>query len=133
LVHERQKSLLSGIHPHKTLVDNKITGWLGVSEPKETDYQREVLFPAFTEDAAEMSVFDLLPMDLNLPFIRDLPVGYAIIGKITGETMVEAWNVFAGAGENSHQWIDTPFYHRCAEVMADGGKQMTLCWGQVGT
>jgi hypothetical protein len=62
-------------------VDNGITGWLGVSEPKETEYQREILFPAFSEEAADMGVFDLLPLPLN----HSLPVGYVMSGKITGE------------------------------------------------
>jgi hypothetical protein len=43
------------------------------------------MFPAFTEESAETSVFDLLPMVLHLPFDHGLPVGYAISGKITGE------------------------------------------------
>jgi hypothetical protein len=40
---------------------------------------------------------------------------------------IEAWNVFTGAGE------DSPFFHRWADVMADGSKKMVLCWGQAGT
>jgi hypothetical protein len=72
-------------------------------------------------------------MDLPLPFKHGLSVGYVISSKIMGETMIEAWNVFTGAGENSHQWIYTPFFHRWANVMADGGKKMALCWGQAGT
>jgi hypothetical protein len=119
-----------GSNPYKTSVDDEIMGWLGVSEPKETDCHREMILPAFTEEVVDTSVFDLLPMDLPLPFNHCLPVGYAISGKITGEKMIEAWNVFAGAGENSHQWIDTPFFHHWAE---DGGNQMALCWGQAGT
>jgi hypothetical protein len=47
--------------------------------------------------------------------------------------MIEAWNIFIGAGENSHQWIDTHFFHRWADVMDGGGKNMALCWGQAGT
>jgi hypothetical protein len=74
-----------GSAPHKTSVDNKIMGWRGVGDPKETDYYREILFPAFTEEAADTSVFDLLPMALPLPFNHALSVGYAISGKITGE------------------------------------------------
>jgi hypothetical protein len=89
--------------------------------------------PAFTEEATDMSIFDLLPMDLPLPFNHGPTVGYAIIGKITGEKMIEAWKVFTGAGENSHQWINTSFFHRWADVMTDGGKKMALCWGQAGT
>jgi hypothetical protein len=116
--------------PHKTTVDNKITGWIGVNDPKETDYHREICFPTFTNEESSTSVFDLLPMDIHLPFNHGFPIGYAIIGKITGEQIIESWNVFTGAGGNSHQWIDTPFFHRWAEVMARGGKKMALLWGQ---
>jgi hypothetical protein len=42
-------------------------------------------------------------MALPLPFNHGLPVGYAISGKITGDKMIEAWNVLTGAGENSPQ------------------------------
>jgi hypothetical protein len=123
---------LVGYAPHRTSVDNEIAGWLGVHDPKETDYDREIPPPAFTEEAADTSVFNLLPMVLPLPFNHGLSVGYAISGKITGEKMIEAWNIFTGAGENSHQWIDTPFPYRWEDVMSDGGKKMALCWGQAG-
>jgi hypothetical protein len=72
-------------------------------------------------------------MVVPLPFNHGLPVGYATSEKITGEKLIERWNIFAGAGENSHQWIDTPFFHRWDEVMANGGKKLALCWGQSGT
>jgi hypothetical protein len=114
-----------GSVPQKMAVDNKITGWLGVNDLKETEYHSEILFPAFTDEAASTSVFDLLPMVLPLPFNHGLPVGYAISGKITGEKMIEAWNVFAGAGGNSHQWIDTPLFHGWGEV-ARSGEKMAL-------
>jgi hypothetical protein len=122
-----------GSTPHKSSVDNKITGWLGVSEPKETEYDQEIIFPAFSNEAADTSVFDLLHMALPLSFNHGLSVGYATSGKITEEKMIEAWNVFAGAGENLHKWIVTPFFHRWAELMADSGKKLALCWGQSGT
>jgi hypothetical protein len=72
-------------------------------------------------------------MVLPLPFNYGLPIGYAISGKITFEKMIEAWEVFIGAGENSHQWVDTPFFHQWADAMADGCKKMELCWVQAGT
>jgi hypothetical protein len=72
-------------------------------------------------------------MALPLPFNHGLPISYTTSGNTTGENMIEAWNAFTGAGENSHQWIDTPFFHRWADVMADDGKKMALCWGQAGT
>jgi hypothetical protein len=102
-VHERRRSFLNGIQPTQNLSGKQITGWLGVSEPKGTDYHREIISPAFSEEAVDTSIFDLLPMALPLPFNHGLPIGYAIIGKIV------------------------------VEVMADGGKQMALCWGQAGT
>jgi hypothetical protein len=92
-----------GSSPHKGSVDKEITGWFSISEPKETEYHREILFPAFSDDATDTSVLDVLLMALSLPFKHGLPVGYAMSGKITGETMIEAWNVFVGPGENSHQ------------------------------
>jgi hypothetical protein len=70
-----------GSTPHKTLVDNKITGWLGISDPKESDHRREILFPAFTEEATDMSTFDLLPMEVHLPFNRGLPVGSPSVAR----------------------------------------------------
>jgi hypothetical protein len=76
-----------------------------------TEYHREICFPAFGDEAVYKSVFDLIPMALPLPFNHGLPVSYAMSGKITGETMIKAWNVFAGPGENSHQWINCPFFH----------------------
>jgi hypothetical protein len=112
-----------GSAPHKMSLGKEIMGWLGVNNPKETDYYREILFPAFTEEAASMSVFDIMPVALPLPFNHGLTVGYAINRKITGAQLIEAWNVFTGVGENSHQWIDTPFFHRWAEVMALGEKR----------
>jgi hypothetical protein len=45
-----------GSSPHKGSVDNKITGWIGVRDPKETEYHREIYFPAFSDDASAMSV-----------------------------------------------------------------------------
>jgi hypothetical protein len=120
-----------GSAPHKGSVDNKITGCLGVSEPKETEYHREILFPAFSDGAAYMSVYDLLPMALSLPFNHGLADSFAMSRKIMGDTMIEAWNVFAGPGENSHQWIDTPFFHRWAAVMDDSRKRIALCWGHL--
>jgi hypothetical protein len=42
-------------------------------------------------------------MALPLPFNHGLPVGYVTSRKITGETMIEARNVFAGPEENFHQ------------------------------
>jgi hypothetical protein len=47
--------------------------------------------------------------------------------------MIEAWNFFTGAGENLHEWIDTPFFHRWAYVMDDCGRKMALFWVQTGT
>jgi hypothetical protein len=108
-------------------------GWLSVSDPKEMEYHRDIICPAFSDEAADTTVFDLLPMALPLLFNHGLPVGYAMSGNITGETMIKAWNVLAGPGENYHQWIDTPFFHRWAAVMTDGGKRFTLCWGKTGT
>jgi hypothetical protein len=122
-----------GSSPHKGSVDNEITGWLSVSKPKEMEYHREISFPAFSDEVEDTSVFDLLVMALPLPFNQGIPDGYAMSGKITAETMIEGWNVFAGPGENSHQWIDTPFFHRWEAVMTDGGKWLALCWGQTGT
>jgi hypothetical protein len=51
-----------GSSPHKGSVENKITGWIGVSEPKEMEYHREIIFPAFSDGSADTSVFYLLPM-----------------------------------------------------------------------
>jgi hypothetical protein len=48
------------------------------------NYHRRIFFPAFTNEAASTNIFDLLPMDLPLPFNHGLPVGYTISGKITG-------------------------------------------------
>jgi hypothetical protein len=64
-----------------------------------------------------------MAMDLPLPFNHGLPIGYAISGNITGEKMIKAWNLFVGAGENTHQWIDTTFFYRWAEVVDWGGGQ----------
>jgi hypothetical protein len=72
-------------------------------------------------------------MALPLPFNHGLPVGYDMSGNITGETMIEARNVFAGPGRNSHQWIYTPFFHWWEAVMVYGRKRLVLCWGQTGT
>jgi hypothetical protein len=122
-----------GSSPHKGSMDNEITGWLGVNESKETEYHRDIIYPAFSDEAADTSVFDLVRMALPLPFNHGLPVGYATSRKITGGTMIEAWNVFAGPGKNSHQWTGTPFFHLCAAVMKYGRKRLALCWGQTGT
>jgi hypothetical protein len=103
-----------------------------VNDPKETEYHSEILFPAFTTKAASVSISELLTMALPLPFNHFLPVGYTINGKVTGAHVIESWHLFAGEGENSHQWIDTPFFHRWADVMSLGGKRMDLCWGQMG-
>jgi hypothetical protein len=70
-----------------------------VNDPKKTDYHHGIMFPAFTDEAASMSIFDLLPMALPLPLNHGLPIGYIISGKITGENMIEAWNVFTVAEE----------------------------------
>jgi hypothetical protein len=67
LVHERRRGFLSGIRLHKGSVDNEITGWLGVGDPKEKEYHREILSPAFSDEVADTSIFDLLPMALPLP------------------------------------------------------------------
>jgi hypothetical protein len=88
---------LVGAAPHKMSVENEIKGWIGVNDLKEMDYHREILFPAFTEEAASTSVFNLLPMALPPPFNHD-PVGYTISGIVMGENMIEAWNVFVYAG-----------------------------------
>jgi hypothetical protein len=77
-----------GSVPHKGSVDNEVTGWSGVSELKETEYQRKIRFPAFSDEAADTSVCDLLPMALPLPFNQGLSVGYAMSGKIIGETII---------------------------------------------
>jgi hypothetical protein len=82
------------------------------------EYHREIFSPTFTAAVTSMSVIDLLPMAFN----HGLSVGYAISGKTTGAQAIEAWNVFTGEGENLHQWIDTPFFHRWAEVMSLGEK-----------
>jgi hypothetical protein len=87
-----------GSSPHKGSVDNEITGWLGISEPKKAEYHREILFPAFSDEAADTNVFNLLMIALLLPFNHGPPAGYAMIRKITGETTIEAWNVFAVPG-----------------------------------
>jgi hypothetical protein len=99
---------LVGSTPHKTMVYNEIMGWVGVNDPKEMDYHREILVAAFTGEAAATSVFDLLPMALPLPFNHGMTVGYAISGKIVGEKVIEAWNVFTGAGENSTSGLTLP-------------------------
>jgi hypothetical protein len=65
-----------GSAPHKSSVDTEIMGWLGMSEPKETGYRKKCV-PALCKEAADKSVFDLLPMDLPLPFNHGLPVGYS--------------------------------------------------------
>jgi hypothetical protein len=78
---------------------NVITGWLGVTEPKETEYHREILFPAFSDEAAIMGVFDTACLPVTPRAER------------SQEKMIDVRNVFAGAGENSHQWINTPFSH----------------------
>jgi hypothetical protein len=67
------------------LVDNEIMGWLGVDDPKEMDYHREIIFLAFTDDAASMSLLNLLPVALHLPFNHGMSVRYAISSKIMGE------------------------------------------------
>jgi hypothetical protein len=46
--------------------------------------------------------------------------------------MIEVWNVFTGAGENSHQWIEALFFHHWEEVMDDGEKKVAIFWGQAG-
>jgi hypothetical protein len=107
-----------GSSPHKGSMDNEITGWLGDSDS------------VFNDEEADTSVFDLLPMALPLPFNHGLPVGYAMSINITGKNMIEEWNVFAGPGKKSHQWIDTPFFHRWESEMADGGKRCALFWGE---
>jgi hypothetical protein len=122
-----------GSAPHSTASDDEITGWLGVNNLKETEYHHGILFPAFTMKATSTSIFNLLYMVLSLPFNHGLTVRYAISGRATGTYTIEAWNVFAGEGENSHQWIDTPFPHWWAEFMSLGGKQMALYWGKHGT
>jgi hypothetical protein len=86
------------------------------------EYHHKILFLTFTTEAKSMSIFDLLSVALPLPYNHGLPVGYAISGKTTGTKAIEAWNVFAGEGENLHQCIDTPFPHRWEEVISLGGK-----------
>jgi hypothetical protein len=73
--------------------------WFGMNNPEETEYHREILFPAFTVEAASMSVFDLLSMTLPLPFNHGLLVDYVISGKFTGVQVIEAWNAFTGEWE----------------------------------
>jgi hypothetical protein len=85
----------------------KLQGF-GFREPKETEYHIEIPLPTSSDETADTSVFDLSPIALPCPFNHSLPVGYDMSGKITGEAMIEAWKVFAGPGENSHQWIETP-------------------------
>jgi hypothetical protein len=96
-----------GSAPHSTSSDNKITGWLGVNNPKET---MKYCYRTLHQQPRPQSVFDPLHMAMPLPFNHGLPVGYIIIGKATGAQAIEAWNVFAGEGENSHQWLGTPFF-----------------------
>jgi hypothetical protein len=76
------------------------------------DYHRKILFPVFIAESASTSVFDLLPVTLHLSFNHGLPVNHTISGKAKGAQAIEAWNFFASKGENSHQWVDTPFFHR---------------------
>jgi hypothetical protein len=71
----RQLDFLVGSAPHKMLSDDEITGWLNVNDPKQMEYHREILFPAFTAEFTSTSVFDLLPMTLPLPFNDRISVG----------------------------------------------------------
>jgi hypothetical protein len=75
-----------GSAPYKSSIYNEMMGWLGFSEPKETEYHREILSSAFSDEETDTNIYDLLPMALPLPFNHGLPM-----------------NIFAGAGENSHQ------------------------------
>jgi hypothetical protein len=113
--------------------DGEIMGWLGGNDPNKMEYHRKIMFLVFTAEVAPMSVLDFLPMVLPLPFNHSLSVGYTISGKVAGAQAIKSWNIFNDEGENSHQWIDTPFFHWWAEVVSLGGKQMALCWGQHGT
>jgi hypothetical protein len=116
--------------PHSTTRDSEITGWIGVNNPKETEYHHDILLPTHAADAASTSVFHLLYMALTFPVKHDLPISYAISGKAMGAQVIEVWNMFAGEGDNSHRWLDTPFFHRWVGVMSTCGKQTTLCWEQ---
>jgi hypothetical protein len=76
--------------PHSTANDNHITGLLGIKDPSETQYHHNILLPAYAVGTSTMSVFDLLPMELPLPFNHGLPVGYSISGKATAAQTIEA-------------------------------------------
>jgi hypothetical protein len=115
---------------HSMANNDDITGWLGVKDLSKTQYHCNILFPSYTAYATTTSVFDLLPMALHLPFKHGLPVGYLISGKVTAVQAIKSWNVFAGEGDNSHERLDTPFFHRYTEVMSSGSKKTSLCWGQ---
>jgi hypothetical protein len=119
--------------PHSMANDNEITGWLSVNGPLEMQYHHDILLPAHVADATTTSICDLLPMAIPLPFNHGLPVGYAISGKATAAHAIKAWSVFAGEGDNSHEWLDTPFFHTWAKMMSSGGKNIALCWGQSNT
>jgi hypothetical protein len=91
--------------PHLTTNDDNITGWHGVNDPKEMKNHHAILHPAHAVHATPTSVFDLLCMVLPLPFNHG-----AISGKPMGAQVIKAWSVFSDEDDNSHQWLDTPFF-----------------------
>jgi hypothetical protein len=77
-----------------------------------------------------MSGVELLHMAFHIPFNHGPPIGYAIIRNAMAAHAIDTLSIFAGEGDNSHEWLDTPFFHIWAEVMSSGGKNISLCCGQ---
>jgi hypothetical protein len=44
-------------------------------------------------------------MVLTPPFNHGPSIGFTMSGKITGEKMMEAWNVFTGAGTSEREEV----------------------------
>jgi hypothetical protein len=93
-----------------------------------THYHVDILIPAYTVEEVKTNTFDLLPMPPTFPFNHRLPICYAISGKPSASQFIDAWSVVVG--DSSHEWLDTPYFRRWADVMSSGGKQLPLCWGQ---
>jgi hypothetical protein len=118
--------------PHKTTVDNEITGWLSVNDRRK----RTITVKYFWGLHQRISVYGRLrpPTHGFASTFQPLTARHICHQwQEHGRKMIEAWNVFTGAGENSHQCINTPFFHLWVEDMAHGGQKMTLCWRQTRT
>jgi hypothetical protein len=93
-------------------------------------YHVYILLPAYTVEEVKTNIFYLLPVPPTFPFKHRLPICYTISGKPSASQFIDAWNIFVGDGDSSHEWLDTPCFGRWAEVMSSGEKQLPLCWGQ---